>query len=305
MPFDASDPRSALATLVEPSLPPPEAFAEPQVIPFADDLAEISALGSLSWTVRTQNFVVVYTAALAGETFSRDADAFEHLVVVPDETTLVHISAEGAESTLLGPSLAVVPPGASRVRVARPGVIIRIFTAAALDVVAGSLNAVSYQEVPPNVRVLNPACAPSTLATYFLADHPASPDRFGHIFRSQNLMFNFVPTRHGPRDLTKLSPHSHGDFEQCTIQLGGEFVHHARTPWTADGTTWREDVHLPLGGAGIVIFPPPLVHTSQAVGPGANRLCDVFSPVRSDFLSRDGWVLNAGDYSGTDPAAQC
>ena len=110
-------------------------------------------------------------------------------------------------------------------------------------------------------------------------------------------MVNFIPTRIGPRDPRRLSPHSHADFEQCSLQLGGEFVHHVRSPWTPDLSLWRADQHLKLTGAGAIIFPPPLEHTSQAVGTGANRLVDVFAPPRRDFLAMAGWVLNTDDYA--------
>jgi hypothetical protein len=32
------------------------------------------------------------------------------------------------------------------------------------------------------------------------------------------------------------------------------------------------------------------------VGPGSNRLIDVFAPPRRDFLAMPDWVLNAADY---------
>jgi hypothetical protein len=305
MPFDAADPRSSLAAEARAGVIVDEraGFAAAQAISFADHAPELSDAGSRSWRVRTQNFGVIYTDAVAGETFAREDDEFEYLVVLPDEHTKVHISCSDGDADLCGPALAVVPPGASTVQACTGGTLVRVYTAMASDLVEGSINTEDYHNAPPHVAVLEPNVPAKALQCYPLADYPADPARFGHIFRSQNLMLNFVPDRIGPRDITKLSPHSHSDFEQCTVQLQGRFVHHARTPWTPDSTTWRQDDHLALDGPGIAIFPPPIVHTSQAVGAGLNRLLDVFAPPRADFLGKPGWVLNADEYDDADGTA--
>lgn len=294
MPFDQSDPRSVLDA--QPGIPA-AGFAEAQVIAFTGDTAQVSHAGSRIWHVRTQNAVVTFAQAAAGDALARESEPFEYLVALPDAATAVRISANGSSHVMQGRSLAVVPAGASTVDVLEAGPVIRVSTAAALDLLACCVNKDAYLEVPPNVAVHAPAASPGPVLTYRLADYPPTPDRFGHIFRSRNLMLNFIGDRHGPRDVRKLSPHSHPDFEQCSVQLAGQFVHHIRTPWTPDMTTWRDDQHAQLKGPGAVIFPPPLIHTSQAAGPGINRLLDVFSPVRNDFLGRPGWVLNAADFA--------
>jgi hypothetical protein len=38
------------------------------------------------------------------------------------------------------------------------------------------------------------------------------------------------------------------------------------------------------------------VHTSRSIDPGLNQMVDLFSPPRSDFSEKPGWVLNAADY---------
>ena len=132
--------------------------------------------------------------------------------------------------------------------------------------------------------------------TYLMAAYPLQPDRFGRIFRCSTVMVNVLPEAAGPRDPSQLSPHSHDDFEQVSLQLRGDYVHHMRVPWTPDATTWREDEHHHTRAPAVVVIPPPMIHTSQGVGDGQHWLVDVFAPPRRDFSDRPGWVLNADEY---------
>ena len=98
----------------------------------------------------------------------------------------------------------------------------------------------------------------------------------------------------GPRDVAKMTPHHHDDFQQGLLLLEGECIHHLRWPWGADLRLWQEDEHLRCGGPSLSIFPPPAIHTSQMTG-AHNLFIDVFSPPREDFCAK-GWVLNDDDY---------
>ena len=99
----------------------------------------------------------------------------------------------------------------------------------------------------------------------------------------------------GPRDRSALSPHSHADFEQGSLAIEGQFVHHLRTPWGSDADRWRDDEHLQAPSPSLVVVPPHVIHTSEGTGPGRHLLIDVFSPPRRDFIASN-WVFNAADY---------
>ena len=107
---------------------------------------------------------------------------------------------------------------------------------------------------------------------------------------------NFFDPKQGPRDPSNLSPHTHDDFEQCSIVLAGEYVHHIRWPWTTNKAHWREDEHQRVAAPSVTVIPPPSLHTSEAVAAGTNHLIDVFCPPRFDFSDMEGWVFNAADY---------
>ena len=70
---------------------------------------------------------------------------------------------------------------------------------------------------------------------------------------------------------------------------------HLRTPWGADGLHWRADEHVTCQPGTLIIVPPTVIHTTEAVGDGQHFMLNVFAPVRADHI-KSGMVLNAADY---------
>jgi len=134
------------------------------------------------------------------------------------------------------------------------------------------------------------------LRVYRIDDYPVQAGRFGRLFRCTTLMVNWGEGSDGPRDTSRMSPHAHDDFEQCSLCLAGDYVHHIRTPWTSNLAAWRDDEHRFIASPSVTIIPPPALHTSQAVNQGFHHLIDIFSPPRVDFSRQPGWVLNADEY---------
>ena len=104
----------------------------------------------------------------------------------------------------------------------------------------------------------------------------------------------------GPRDRKALSPHAHADFEQASLAVAGDFVHHLRVAWGKNAGEWRDDEHKLAPSPSVLVIPPELIHTTEGVGPGHHLLIDVFAPPRRDFIAK-GWVFNAAEYR--DPKA--
>lgn len=251
--------------------------------------------GSETWLTRGANFVVAVSRVKAGARLERSANADEYMIFLPDAGAI--IEAGGQSINAAAETLTIVPPGASAVTAGAEGHIVRVFSNRATDLLERAGNAANYQSGAPGAAPLQPWPDPVgglRLRHYRVADFE-KPDSNMRIFRSTNLMINVLKKRGEPRDVKKLSPHSHVDFEQASLAVQGTYVHHMRWPWTPDATTWREDQHVEMGSPSVLVVPPKVVHTSANVhGPG--WLIDIFSPPRLDFSAKPGMVCNADEY---------
>ena len=277
-------------------------FREPSIGRHYQDEPQIVRPASRSWITRGRNFAIVYTEARAGEDL---ADAFvdEHVVYLVKGR--LKISAGMEQAALEGEGLAIVPPGVSVILPESDTAFIQVVTDAE-TIVQLAANADLYHDGAPEVTPTAEWPMPTDgyrLRTYRLADIYASGGMV-NAFRTRKLMVVPYDRFLEPRDETALTPHSHQDFEQASVALEGEWIHHLRAPWTANRGDWRPDAHLEVGSPSTTLIPAGVVHTSQGVAGEGMRLVDVFSPPRVDFSLRPGVVRNADAYPmPAEPAA--
>ena len=260
---------------------------------------DVTTLGTRSWFVRSQNCCVVFSMAHRGDSLIRIDQPDEYMVLFPAADSAAVITASNDRQEIRGSSVAVVPPGPSEIEMAVAGPVVRLFSNRSEDLLERCGNAGAYAEADSNVTPFAPWPDPPgghRVRVYRLADIPADPKRFGRILRCSTIMINYFYVDVEPRDPHQLSPHHHDDFEQISLQLEGDYVHHIRTPWTVDLAEWREDEHQFCSSPAVTIIPPPTVHTSQSLGQMRHQLIDVFCPPRIDFSERPGWVLNDDEY---------
>lgn len=276
------------------------AIASPQYIAFDGEPSERTPAGGRAWVVRGQNYTLDYVEAASGDALICGADV-EHVVIIPDEDVDIEIETHGEAVRVTDAAVVVLPPGPARILAQRAMRFIHLVDIRDASTVGRGLNAARYQEPDPRVAKLVVAARvqPSTGPEVFLLSaHPPQPGRFGTIFRSETFLVNILDPQQGPRDPDRLSPHHHDDFEQGSLAIDGEWIHHLRTPWGPKRPEWRDDEHRAIGSPSLTIIPPPVIHTSEAIGQGLNRLIDIFCPVRKDFVDQ-GWVLNSDSYTDT------
>jgi hypothetical protein len=302
MAYAKDDPRSALAAPSSASAPVADGgVAAPQFLDFSVLPPDaVSAAGSNQWIVRGQNFVLIYTEPVAGDLVWKSALRSEQVLLLIDERSAVSgTTGSGDTHEVTGPALVVVPPGESAITSTGTGPVVSLLQSDEAAWAAKASNAAAYEAPHPHVAPLEPWPEPVDgyrWRTYLMSDVPADPKRFGRIFRTRAFMVNFLPPSAGPRDLSRMSPHFHEDFEQASLVVEGTYIHHIQTPWGTDGRQWRPEDHARVGSPSLTIIPPPTIHTSQGIGWRANHLIDIFAGPRRDFSARPGWVLNADEY---------
>ena len=297
MPFDSDDLRSKLVTS-----PPPHAAPDYSGMSYGRfwQLPPVEAEpGHDTWWARGQNFVLGYSDVHGTAVFERADEPQEHVLVLCDEGLSAVIEGPGGDRVEApGRSLVILPPGGTVATVRGTGRAFRLIRSTAADLVAKCVNAADYAEdhlnIPPFQAWPDPVGG-FRIRVYDLTVPPLSKPPF-RLFRCTTFMVNYIDPIEGPRSLHNLSPHYHDDFEQCSLAIAGQYVHHIRWPWTTDRAVWREDEHELCGSPSVAIIPPPSIHTSEAVDAGSNHLIDIFSPPRVDFSAQEGWVLNAADY---------
>lgn len=252
--------------------------------------------GEQTWITRSANVVVAVSRVRAGTVLARSDHPDEYLLLLPPG---VRAELQTPAQTLAAPgdSLTIVPPGESRIRLLDDGLVTRVFSAQAADLATAAANAAVYAQGAPGVSPLQAWPMPVggyCLRNYVLADY-TDPKFFGRLFRTRHLMINVFERKAQARDPSKMSPHSHADFEQISLALEGRFVHHLRTPWGPDSLQWREDRHFEMDSPSTIVIPAGEIHTT-AWHEGPSWLVDIFGPPRLDFSSQPGLVRNEAEY---------
>ena len=253
------------------------------------------------WYTRSQNLIVHWIEAKPGAAFSRTGQVDEYMIILPDDETPYEAAAGGGAVRGNGYQLLILPPGDSTIRLPKGGRVVRLFSTQSPDLNAKCANAATYARPDPSHPPYEPWPAPPggyKLRVYDLQRGERAPGQMGPIWRCTTLMVNFPPPGHRARDITKMSPHSHYDFDQCSLVFAGNYVHHLRWPWGLNKNEWREDEHVVVGAPSATMIPARVIHTSEAQKPGpeGNRMADIFSPPRLDFSLQQGWVKNAEEY---------
>jgi len=278
-------------------------FREPSVGRCYEEPPQLTGKGSRSWITRGANFAIVISLGETGATLSGTSKDEQFIYTLEGGVT---VTAGGASETLGVEDLAIAPPGDWLLRFERPGHVVQQITteeARTQRAANASLYADGADEVAPVVAWPEPVGGYrlrrySTLEAY-------ARGGMVHAFRTRKLMMVPYARFLEPRDETQLSPHSHADFEQGSVALEGQWLHHLRVPWTPNKHHWRPDLHLEVASPSTTIIPAGVIHTSQGIAGEGMRLIDVFAPPRVDFSER-GWVDNAADYpmpAARSPAA--
>lgn len=268
-------------------------FREPSIGRHYEEPPQLVGKGVRSWITRGANFAIVISIGEAGATLRGTAKDEQFIYALEGGVTVT----AGAESASLGvEDLAIAPPGEWTIHFDKPGHVVQQITAEealAQQAANAAVYARGAPEAAPVIAWPEPVCGYrlrrySTLEAY-------AHGGMVHAFRTRKLMMVPYARFLEPRDETQLSPHSHADFEQGSVALEGEWLHHLRVPWTPNKRHWRPDAHVQVGSPSTTIIPAGVIHTSQGIAGEGMRLIDVFAPPRMDFSER-GWVDNAIDY---------
>lgn len=225
--FDKSDPRAHLFATHGPS---DGNVADAEIAVFHDTPPQLDDAAGKTWISRGQNFIVAYTEARAGAVLERTDQPDEYVAILPDAATKACVEANGERQQVAGHSLIILPPGTSRITLPDGGQITRVFSPLNPDLAEICANRASFKAAWPNIPPYQPWPGPRDgyrIRAYDLAI-ATEPERFGRIFRCSTLTINVLDDQIGPRDIHKLSPHHHENFEQGSLALAGSFTHHIR-----------------------------------------------------------------------------
>ena len=245
---------------------------------------------------RGQNFVVDWIEGTAGASFVSNSSGETMLIAADSEGAVLQHA--GSEITMPGRTIAILPAGETVIGFGEKATLIRLSRANMLADGVDPANAAEYAS--PDAAVAAPGKPAASresgirLHSIDALKAPADKPRL-KMLRSADISINWVEY-HGLRDRKALSPHDHADFEQGSLAIAGNFLHHLRVPWGPDATQWQDDRHVEAPPSSLMVIPPRVIHTTEGLGEGHHILLDVFCPPRADFLAK-GWIANDSAYA--------
>ena len=256
-----------------------------------------AAVGATQWTGRGQNFATAWHRAGPAASSIQVESADEVMIIVLDGAAV--ISGAGTRAEAPARSISILPAGAWQLDLT-PGVTCVVLSSLRDGAKVGAVNESAYAQrdarIVPVGEAWRPLRAGAEVRIFSIDSVSASKDKPRlKMLQTATMSINWVEYD-GPRDRHALSPHSHTAFEQGSLALAGDFVHHLRVEWGEDADAWQDDQHAQLGSPSLMVVPVRMIHTSEGVGTGHHLLIDVFSPPRADFIAK-GWVANSGDYA--------
>ncbi|MBT3361691.1 MAG: hypothetical protein HN403_18870 [Rhodospirillales bacterium] len=266
------------------------------LVEFADEKPEARE-SSDHWFARGQNFAIEWVdVTKAGGAFEITADE-EAMVVLPEIGAT--IEGQSQKAVAKGRSVCIVPPGTYQVSMAEVGSCVCLFSDPDKLASPKIVNSDVYETADPRVAPVGKPMKRadgSTTITVIEIDGITTEGKNSamKVLQSATMSINWVE-RHGVRDRSDLTPHDHPDFEQGSVAMLGDFIHHLRVPWGKNANLWRDDVHTRANRKSVLISSVGLVHTTEAIENVQHVLLDVFAPARQDFIQK-GYVANSDDY---------
>lgn len=121
---------------------------------FAEAAQKTDADDTKHWITRAANFVTVVSEAMEGAVLSRTDQVDEYMVFVV--TGAATIEAGRDRGAAAAETLSIVPPGPSRITMRQPGLVVRVLTNKASDLIAAAGNAATYADGAPEVAPIVP-----------------------------------------------------------------------------------------------------------------------------------------------------
>jgi len=270
----------------------------PRYYSLGEGVPAVTQRGSQVWTYPGDPVIVSYAHLVDGDSLDGSGQVDEYMILLPSDRVRVAIKGPTTPPIdVTGPAVVIMPPGESHCEAVGAAGVIRLSPARSRAVIHASDAVPGDSDVRqvrgPSFENLN-SDRPRAYALVDPSEDSGPPS--GRIFTSAHVMIHWIRPRVGRRDRTKMNPHSHRDYSQASLVLSGSYILHLRTPWNEDATRWRPDFHIRAESPSVTFMPKGIIHSTEWIGEGENRIVDVFSPPRRDIADTEGWVINADDY---------